>query len=571
MNDEKHLAQDDEHVDVDAGIGGSSDQVEQKGKQVGRSEAERLERAIQLEAESAATGAKLKAELKQLYDRTARHLRRMVNDFYGRYAVRGSSKGAERINGFNEMAGARQVLPYDQAVKQLKTAEIKEWKDSIALQADRIDKESDPSVRERLQAKLKGITCGTSPPNSRFDVLSGHMRMALDKLDVAGAQQMGRAFESLLLDVYAKKIFDTKQRNEEQFGDKEMRDDRLDAEEIAKVLSNPWNGTTFPERLTFNMNKLHYHLRETMVQGLIQGKSSSAVVKDLAARMGASFKQVERIIDTESAYFHSEATLLAYRASGVKHYKYVSKMDKRTSAECRELDGQLFEVSDAKIGVNFPPLHEGCRSITVEIENDMYESRMSGLSLSREVTYEPKDRIEGTGNVSEGDPYVGGSGGIDATPSTIKYLEDMIKTEEFEHGVVFDRNGNVLSNLITDNHPTKINFSSYKDQIKDAIVTHNHPTNGMFSWQDFETAIAFDASEIRAALPSGVTFSMKRGPNGWNVPYYDVRDIFENVQSSFRNNPEIMRIYREEGYARVNDMLMEVISVQIGGIYNVYK
>jgi len=147
----------------------------------------------------------------------------------------------------------------------------------------------------------------------------------------------------------------------------------------------------------------------------------------------------------------------------------------------------------------------------------------------------------------------------------------MIKNEEFEHGVVFDRNGNVLSNIITDHHPTKINFSPYKNQIKDAIVTYNHPTNGMFSWQDFETAIAFDAAEIRATLPNDVTFNMKRGPNGWNVPYSDVRDIFEDAQNSFRNNPEITQIYKNEGYAKINDMLMEGIADKIGGLYSVYK
>ncbi|TVX91889.1 nucleic acid/nucleotide deaminase domain-containing protein [Paenibacillus agilis] len=279
----------DEHA------GESSELVTQDDEHLGRREAERLERAIQLEAESAATGAKLKAELKQLYDRTERNFRRMVNDFYGRYGSRSSSRNAAG------MIETKQVLPYDQAVKRIKAAEMKEWKDSVALWESRIQKESDPATRERLQAKLKEIICGTSPPNTRFDVLSWQMLMALEELDSAGTQQMGKTFETLLMDVYTEKISDIKQRDE----------DSLNAEEIAKVLSNPWNGTTFSDRLTMNMRKLQYHLRETIVQGLIQGKSSSAVVKDLGTRMGASFKQVERIIDTESVHFHSEAMLVA--------------------------------------------------------------------------------------------------------------------------------------------------------------------------------------------------------------------------------------------------------------------
>ncbi|MEK3661566.1 hypothetical protein NYE25_29635 [Paenibacillus sp. FSL E2-8871] len=73
------------------------------------------------------------------------------------------------------------------------------------------------------------------------------------------------------------------------------------------------------------------------------------------------------------------------------------------------------------------------------------------------------------------------------------------------------------------------------------------------------------------ALPNGLTLRMKRGPNGWSVPYYDVRDIFADIQNSFRNNPEIMRINREQGYAKVNDMLIEEIANKIGGIYSVFK
>jgi hypothetical protein len=192
-------------------------------------------------------------------------------------------------------------------------------------------------------------------------------------------------------------------------------------------------------------------------------------------------------------------------------------------------------------------------------------------SIPKNVKPEVKGLGEGTGKVSEGNLYLGGNGNIDATPSTIKYLEDMIKNEQFEHGLIFDSNGNVLSNIITDNHPTKINFSPYKDQIKDAIVKHNHPTNGMFSWQDFQTAIAFDAVEIRATLPNSITFSMKRGPDGWSVPYNEVRDIYANIQNSFRTNPDMMRIYKEEGFTKINDILMEEIAHTIGGIYSVFK
>ncbi|WP_156130291.1 hypothetical protein [Paenibacillus durus] len=67
---------------------------------------------------------------------------------------------------------------------------------------------------------------------------------------------------------------------------------------------------------------------------------------------------------------------------------------------------------------------------------------------------------------------------------------------------------------------------------------------------------------------------MKRGTGGWSVPYNDIKDIYIDTidtQNSFRNNPEMMQILREEGYAKINDMLMEAIANKIGGKYSVYK
>ncbi|OAX47544.1 MULTISPECIES: hypothetical protein [unclassified Paenibacillus] len=93
----------------------------------------------------------------------------------------------------------------------------------------------------------------------------------------------------------------------------------------------------------------------------------------------------------------------------------------------------------------------------------------------------------------------------------------------------------------------------------------------MLSFNDIETAVAYNAAEIRATLPNGLTFSMKRGVTGWNVPYYDVEKIFKETMNLFRNDPKIMQLWKEGHSAKVNDMLMETIADKIGGIYNVYK
>ena len=55
----------------------------------------------------------------------------------------------------------------------------------------------------------------------------------------------------------------------------------------------------------------------------------------------------------------------SYKDFGVKEYKLVATLDLRTSPICRSMDGEIFKVSDFKIGVTAPPFHPYCRTTTV--------------------------------------------------------------------------------------------------------------------------------------------------------------------------------------------------------------
>ncbi|WP_113613624.1 minor capsid protein [Staphylococcus aureus] len=46
-------------------------------------------------------------------------------------------------------------------------------------------------------------------------------------------------------------------------------------------------------------------------------------------------------------------------------YKYVAKIDSKTSKLCHSLNGKVFKVKDMIPGVNAPPMHPWCRSTTV--------------------------------------------------------------------------------------------------------------------------------------------------------------------------------------------------------------
>ena len=64
---------------------------------------------------------------------------------------------------------------------------------------------------------------------------------------------------------------------------------------------------------------------------------------------------------------HELSNIQSYQTMGLKEYEYLATLDCRTCAVCGALDGKKFKVSDAKTGVNLPPMHIGCRCTTAPV------------------------------------------------------------------------------------------------------------------------------------------------------------------------------------------------------------
>ena len=56
-----------------------------------------------------------------------------------------------------------------------------------------------------------------------------------------------------------------------------------------------------------------------------------------------------------------------YKNNGIKEYEFMAFLDKKTSSQCRNLDGKKLSVEEYQAGVNLPPLHPNCRSCIIPI------------------------------------------------------------------------------------------------------------------------------------------------------------------------------------------------------------
>ena len=71
------------------------------------------------------------------------------------------------------------------------------------------------------------------------------------------------------------------------------------------------------------------------------------------------------------------AELQSYKECNIEKYVFVATLDSRTCPICGKLDGQLFYVAEAKVGVNYPPIHDKCRCTTIAY---MGEEWLKGLT-----------------------------------------------------------------------------------------------------------------------------------------------------------------------------------------------
>lgn len=143
-------------------------------------------------------------------------------------------------------------------------------------------------------------------------------------------------------------------------------------------IDTAWSGENYSARIWKNTNKLADQIR-TEAQLVVQGlKSPGQIKRELMHDYDVSYRQAERLIDTEISYVLNKANLEQYRRYGVGKVTIVN-LDVNTCEKCKALEGQVFAVEDAPV----LPIHPRCHcSYCVPAEGDDAEVTASGLDLA---------------------------------------------------------------------------------------------------------------------------------------------------------------------------------------------
>lgn len=171
------------------------------------------------------------------------------------------------------------------------------------------------------------------------------------------------------------------------------------SKKLKQILSSDWSGATWSDRLWKDREIVGKKLTDILERGMVQGTSLQTMTRELKQVTGQSFNNAFRLIRTETSHIDGQVTLEGYKQAGeelgLEYYEYDAFLDSRTSSICRELDKKRFKVSDAEVGVNYPPMHPNCRSTTQLVLDEEYKQEETEFKeMSEKSIEESKAQID---------------------------------------------------------------------------------------------------------------------------------------------------------------------------------
>jgi len=166
-------------------------------------------------------------------------------------------------------------------------------------------------------------------------------------------------YKGVINQSYYKTMYDTQMGTGYNFNFSTIDDSMIDA-----LLSDPWSGKNYSQRIWGNTDILANSLSEILGGALLSGQSIQRTAKQIRDRFNVSKYYAERLIRTETNHFNNEVDAMAYEELGLDKYVFVATLDNRTSEICQDMDNKVFKFSEREEGVNYPPLHPNCRSKT---------------------------------------------------------------------------------------------------------------------------------------------------------------------------------------------------------------
>lgn len=161
-------------------------------------------------------------------------------------------------------------------------------------------------------------------------------------------KQIGINLESYLVDIFNLNYIYQNFEFENNI-DIKLNYSLIPVEQVIATIQLPISGLTLDETLNKNRDNFILALKSALVQGIIQGKALSDIVKDIKGKFDIDTNKAITIVRTETTRARNAGTEAVYTKAiekGVSFKKeWVATLDNRTRHQHQELDGQTADKS----------------------------------------------------------------------------------------------------------------------------------------------------------------------------------------------------------------------------------
>ena len=249
----------------------------------------------------------------------------------------------KEINNLFEKYAKDNQLTYAEATKYLTGNEFKIWRTDIKGYLE--------MIKDNPELLLELDTLAMKSRITRLEALQYEIDKQLNKLNITTEKETKELLTDTLKDNYNRNVFNISKK-----AGFVANFSGIDNKTIERVLSYEWSGNNYSGRIWNNKQQLSKTIKEEITQMLIRGESSKKVSQRVATRMNASYKNAVRLVQTEHSYICAKANEETYKDLDIEKYEFLATLDSRTCSVCGKLDGKVFKLTEAKVGINCPPL-----------------------------------------------------------------------------------------------------------------------------------------------------------------------------------------------------------------------
>lgn len=265
------------------------------------------------------------------------------------------------------------------AQQLLSGKENSQWRQSLEKYLEQLPAEGQGS---KLELELN--TLAMKSRITRQEQLLGNMYRNVADMAGIGSSQLEDALAGLYRTNYQQGLFSVQKSIRLGFNIA-----KIDEAHLRQVLDYPWQIKKFSANLWGKADVIAAHLRRELTLGFMKGSSVQEMARQINGVFDAGRYAAERLVRTECKYFANQGELAGYRENGIDEYRFIGGTEGSHNCNCAEENGKVYKITEAKAGINYPPLHPNCLCIVVaNFSRSMFTERTGVVPLAENVKFQ---------------------------------------------------------------------------------------------------------------------------------------------------------------------------------------